>query len=57
MSTVVSCYYKISSKKPHSVYLEYISNFMSLEFNSVIFCNRESHEILSTIKMILQQQK
>jgi hypothetical protein len=46
MSTVVSCYYKIKSTKPHSKYLEYIANFMELDFNSVIFCNQESYNIL-----------
>jgi hypothetical protein len=49
MSTVVSCYYKIKSTKPHSKYLEYIANFMELDFNSVIFCNQESYNILSNL--------
>ena len=49
MSTVVSCYYRVKSTKPHSNYMEFIANFMELKFNSVIFCNQESYDILTNL--------
>ena len=47
MVTVVSCYYKIYSKFAHEIYTQWIDNFMNIGFKSVIYCNKESFDILS----------
>jgi hypothetical protein len=42
MVTVVSCYYRIPSKYSHEKYEKWISNFMQLDMNSIIFGDRDS---------------
>lgn len=49
MATVVSCYYRIKSKKSHEQYMDWISNFMSLKFNCIIFVNLDSKSILEKV--------
>lgn len=49
MSTVVTCYYNIPSKFPHIKYMSWISNFMSMKFNSIIFCDKNSFKCLSSM--------
>lgn len=48
-ATVVSCYYKIPSKQTHETYMKWIENFMSLNFNCVLFVNKESKDILTRL--------
>lgn len=43
-ATVVSAYYMIKSKLPSSKYVEWISNFMKLDMNCVIFTNKYTFE-------------
>lgn len=49
MATVVTCYYNIPSKFIHETYMEWISNFMTMDFKSVIYCDKKSFENLSAI--------
>lgn len=49
MSTVVTCYYNIPSKFSHNHYMCWIANFMSMKFSSVVFCDKNSFDVLSSI--------
>ena len=44
--TVVSCYYIIRSKFPKKQYLEWIKNYIFLNFHSVIFCDELTKKFL-----------
>jgi hypothetical protein len=49
MSTVITCYYNIASKFSHDHYMSWISNFMSIPFNSIIFCDKNSFDVLMSL--------
>ena len=46
-ATVVSAYYMFKSKHALTQYEEWISNFMRMNFQSVIYCDAKSHAKLS----------
>lgn len=48
-ATVVTCYYKIKSKRSHETYMEWIKNFMSMEMKTVIFTDSGSINDLQTL--------
>ena len=48
--TIVSCYYRVKSKHPHSKYNEWISNFLrNLRNNIIIFTSEDLVEYLKEI--------
>jgi len=48
-ATVVSAYYIIPSKASNDIYMERIKNFMSMNMQTIIFVDEESHKILSAL--------
>ena len=47
MATVVSCYYIIPNKHGDEKYAEWISNFMLLNANKIVYCDQKSYQYLS----------
>jgi hypothetical protein len=47
LATIVSCYYIVPNKHSDEKYDEWISNFMSLNANKVVYCDKKSHQYLS----------
>ena len=47
LATIVTCYYIIPNKYNNKNYNEWIENFMLLNANKIIYCDKNSHQFLS----------
>jgi glycosyltransferase involved in cell wall biosynthesis len=48
--TLVTCYYAIKSKFPSTHYMEWMSNFLSLNCNMVIYTDKESESMIRSFR-------
>jgi len=48
-ATIVTCYYIIPNKYNDNKYNEWIKNFMLLNANRIIYCDKKSHQFMSSL--------
>jgi hypothetical protein len=48
IATIVTCYYIVPNKHNNEKYDEWINNFMLLNANRIIYCDKKSHQYMSS---------